>query len=34
MGTQPAPPASVVDYASRVANLAADFESHELALAR
>jgi hypothetical protein len=32
--TEPAPPASVVDYASRVANLAADFESHELALAR
>jgi hypothetical protein len=28
------PPASVVDYATRVANLAADFESHEVALAR
>lgn len=32
--TEPAPPASVVDYASRVANLAAEFESHALALAR
>jgi hypothetical protein len=32
--TEAAPPASVVDYASRVANLAADFESHELALSR
>jgi len=28
------PPASAVDYATRVANLAADFESHEVALAR
>lgn len=28
------PPASVVDYATRVANLAADFESREVALAR
>jgi hypothetical protein len=32
--TEAAPPSSVVDYASRVANLAADFESHELALER
>jgi hypothetical protein len=32
--TQPDPPASVIDYATRVANLAADFESHEVALAR
>jgi hypothetical protein len=32
--TQEDPPASVVDYATRVANLAADFESHEVALAR
>jgi hypothetical protein len=32
--TEAAPPASVVDYASRVANLASDFQSHELALAR
>jgi hypothetical protein len=32
--TEPDPPASVVDYASRVANLAADFESHEVAFAR
>jgi hypothetical protein len=31
---EPAPPAVIVDYASRVANLAAEFESHELALAR
>jgi hypothetical protein len=31
---EPDPPASVVDYATRVANLAADFESHEVALAR
>jgi len=32
--TQPEPPAAVVDYATRVANLAAEFESHEMALAR
>jgi hypothetical protein len=32
--TQSEPPASVVDYATRVANLAAEFESHEVALAR
>jgi hypothetical protein len=31
---EPGPPASAVDYATRVANLAADFESHEVALAR
>jgi hypothetical protein len=31
---QPDPPASAVDYATRVANLAADYESHEVALAR
>jgi hypothetical protein len=30
---QPDPAASVVDYATRVANLAADFESHQVAVA-